>query len=270
MTGSTHAASGMLAAETVLLTGKAPLEYWPAGLLFGAIAGLLADLDHESSTVTTTLPFAGILARFFPHRTVTHGLFGIIAFAFLLRFAFPWMSRILFVSIVAGYISHPVVDMANVMGVAWLAPLPISNPVNPTKNIAGFWAIKWPLFRITTASDAETKFFRPLVWAVLGLLTVSQFKGHTTYATIVPVLLSSACVAMVALVISEKRYVNFFHGVILLAAGAILFGWLWHIPAVRQWFMGAYGQTFRFIAQYKSIINPVIGPIFALYGKVAH
>lgn len=270
MTGSTHTASGMLAAETVLLMGNAPLEYWPVGLLFGAIAGLLPDLDHESSTVTITLPFAGILAPIFQHRTVTHGVFGVLGFAFILRFAFPWMPWLLFASIVAGYVSHAVVDMANVMGVALLSPLPISNQLNPSRNIGGYWAFKWPLLRIATASDAETKLFRPLVWSVLGLLTLSQFKGHTTFQSLVPALLSSAIVLVVALVISEKRYVNFFHGIIFLAATAILGGWLWKIPQVQVWFLSSYGDVLHFFAQYHSVINPIIGPIMALYGSVTH
>ncbi len=270
MTGSTHAASGMLAAETVLLMGHAPLEYWPAGLLFGAIAGLLPDLDHQNSTATVTLPFAGLFAPIFEHRTVTHGVFGILGFAVILRIAFPWMPWILFASIVAGYISHAVVDMANVMGVALLSPLPITNQLNPVRNIGGFWAFKWPFFNITTASDTETKIFRPLVWAVLVLLTISQFKGDTTFNSILSPLMATVIVFVVALVISEKRYANFFHGIILISAAAVLGGWVWKIPAVQIWFYTSYGQTIHFFAQYQPVIAPMLAPIMALYGKVGH
>ena len=77
-------------------------------------------------------------------------------------------------------------------------------------------------------------------------------------------------VFVVARVISEKKYSNFFHGVIFMSATAIIMGWLWKIPEVRVWFMTSYGDVFHFFAQYHSVIAPIIAPITALYGQVAH
>lgn len=253
MTGSTHAASGMLAAELVLISGQAPLEYWPLGLLFGAIAGLVPDLDHDSSTVTRTLPGPNFLAAFFPHRTFTHGIFGIISFAVLIKIAFPTMYPILFMTIVAGYTSHPVVDMFNPQGVAWLYPL--------NEN---FFHLPFGLGFITTGEPLEIRFFGPLIWSLIALTTISQYQT----SKLMPFAIMVGIVILVALTIHEKKYSTFFHGVIIFSAFFIVIRYLFFIPGIRNWFYNAYHVWFAVIQQYPSVFGPVFQMIEPLTGVI--
>jgi membrane-bound metal-dependent hydrolase YbcI (DUF457 family) len=281
MTGKTHACAGMLAAEVVLVATGAPIEYWSAGLLFGAIAALLPDLDQKGSTVTVTLPFAGILSHFFKHRTVTHGLVGILAFSLLLRLAFPLMPVSLFMSIVAGYISHPVVDMANHMGIAIFSPFKTGIKLRHIDTIGGYAALKFPFFNITTGGDRENKVFRPLLWVGLIALTLSpfynlinlngtldQFINTMDMKTLIPAILETITVIIVANIITKHKWAWLFHGVIILSGLAIIGEWLWKVSYFQVWAISFIEPAAIIITDYYSVLIPFVNPITSMFGYI--
>jgi membrane-bound metal-dependent hydrolase YbcI (DUF457 family) len=56
VTGKTHLIAGGLAAGLTLQTLNAPSDAWTAGLLLGLVAGLIPDIDTESSMASKMIP----------------------------------------------------------------------------------------------------------------------------------------------------------------------------------------------------------------------
>ena len=282
MTGKTHACAGMLAAETVLVATGAPIEYWPAGLMLGAIASLLPDLDHHGSTVTVVLPFAGILSHFFKHRTVTHSIIGVLAFSLIVKLAFPLMPVALLLSIIAGYTSHLVVDMFNPMGIAILSPLMKRKHQEHHLSIDGYSSYKVPFADVVTGGFFENRVFRPILWLILIGLTLDQFaRAMNFYSTsfsqffhsinihtMLPAILTSITVIVITSIITKPKYAWFFHILMVLSVFSIIGEWLWKIPEFHTTVLANMNPVLASVTVHYAVLVPVINTLTSMVGFV--
>lgn len=118
MLAPTHiitAQSAYISACVVVLHMPRPTE-----ALTAVAASLISDLDSRQSTVGRLFPFvSGQLEHWVGHRTATHSLIaqavvGVAAY-FFLPFGF-------LLALIAGWVSHSIVDMMTPSGVAWFWP----------------------------------------------------------------------------------------------------------------------------------------------------
>jgi inner membrane protein len=140
MISPTHIAFAEFMYLLVLTTTGVPLDAGNASTV--AIASVLADADTEASTVGKLLPFISRrIERRFRHRTVTHSLLMCAGIAGAC-FGVSWLWKNIYVSsimicVVAGYLSHPLLDTMTVHGVRLfypfagikcVFPLEVNNP----------------------------------------------------------------------------------------------------------------------------------------------
>lgn len=122
MLHGTHSFFAMALMETVLVAGQVPIT-WEVGAAV-VIAGLTAplpDIDHPHAWVTQKVPFGNVVGRFFAHRTFTHSLL-MATFLAALLFVLQtpnWMA----LGVIVGWVSHPLIDLLNPMGVRLFYPL---------------------------------------------------------------------------------------------------------------------------------------------------
>lgn len=131
MLQKTHSAAGLVAAEIVLVYRDAPFLSWDAAgaVLLGCLAGTLADVDKQGSTMAKVLfPLSALLRLLnVRHRTVTHSLLFI---AILMMLALP-LPGLFFWTFIIAYASHPLIDLLNEQGVQLLWPLKLKVRVLP-------------------------------------------------------------------------------------------------------------------------------------------
>lgn len=144
MMGKTHILGGAVAlAAVALATGETDhFPVWAYGA--AGIAALIPDADnHDGSMLnrTTLLPFKILTVPLWwgaPHRGRTHSIVGAVAFAGLM---WLWLmglnmalaaggsltgvaADIMLPALVAGYVSHLVLDLVNIPGMQLLWPIP--------------------------------------------------------------------------------------------------------------------------------------------------
>ncbi|MCP5460027.1 MAG: metal-dependent hydrolase [Gammaproteobacteria bacterium] len=157
-------------ASTLYLAGATVFGYAtdPAGWAIACATANLPDVDLPTSRVGRALFFVSTrLERRFGHRTLTHSLTGLAAFALLLL---PlWLfSPLWYGCALGGYWSHMWLDMANIRGVDLLWPSPI-RVVMPGRRA----------WRMEVGSKAEMVLFVLLIVVALGLYPLSGlgFRG---------------------------------------------------------------------------------------------
>lgn len=121
MRGTTHLTAGLwtglVVAQTHSLDGVS--TWWV--LQLSMVGSLLPDIDHPQSIIGRRLPVSWAFGK---HRTFTHS----IVFVFMLLFGLQKIAPIYHLSdvhiyaLMAGYISHIVLDMMTPHGVALLYP----------------------------------------------------------------------------------------------------------------------------------------------------
>lgn len=148
MTGKTHIIGGV-----ALSLAFAPLTAQDPALMLGAgtIGALLPDICHSGSKIGRTLPLLSkLINTLVGHRTFTHSLLFLVIVGFLLnRFI---ANEALFWGMLAGMISHYILDMATKNGIKLLFPFKLT--------------VRFPL-TIKTGGAGESA-----VFAVLSLFAV--------------------------------------------------------------------------------------------------
>jgi inner membrane protein len=144
----THHIAGLIGAELFILHYHVPVIGWqvPAALMAGYIAGPAADIDKEESLVGRKLwPVSWVIHTLgIRHRTVTHSI-PFIGLLWYLLSLLPIPPVILW-TILAGYASHPFMDLFNEQPVELFWPLrikvrllPIGIPVDsPGEGVIRF------------------------------------------------------------------------------------------------------------------------------------
>ncbi len=143
----THLAFGFLVGLFLYPFSDLSLLWFFGLVLLGA---LLPDIDHRESVISKWIyPVAWILSFFFRHRGIIHsifflgGLFVAVSSFWGVAYAFP---------LLAGFLSHIVIDSITVRGINYLYPL-------TTFRIMGF---------IETGKTGETLLFL-LLLVLIGL-----------------------------------------------------------------------------------------------------
>ncbi len=132
MLQKTHSVAGLLAAEGVLLHFQVPLLSWDtaAALLLGCLAGPLADIDKQGSTMAKVFFPLSFVLRLIDvrHRTLTHSVLFLFGIGALLL---PLLPEPLFWSFLLAYASHSFVDLFNEQGVELLWPIKLKFRLLP-------------------------------------------------------------------------------------------------------------------------------------------
>ncbi|MDO3677975.1 metal-dependent hydrolase [Paenibacillus ehimensis] len=132
MLQKTHSVAGLLAAEGVLLHFQVPLLSWDtaAALLLGCLAGPLADIDKQGSTMAKVFFPLSFVLRLVDvrHRTLTHSVLFLFGIGALLL---PLLPEPLFWSFLLAYASHAFIDLFNEQGVELLWPIKLKFRLLP-------------------------------------------------------------------------------------------------------------------------------------------
>lgn len=153
MLQKTHSAAGLVAAEIILVYEHVPFWSWDAAgaVLLGCLAGTLADVDKPGSTMAKVLFPLSALLRFLGvrHRTVTHSAVFVAALAWALL---P-LPELYFLVAVAGYASHPLIDLLNENGVQLFWPVKgkirlLPKPIAIDTGSSGETVIRWLLLAL--------------------------------------------------------------------------------------------------------------------------
>lgn len=123
MTTSTHIVASTIAVATINIINGSPLH--PAPIAVCAFASILPDIDHPQSIAGRMCkPLSQWLYRTVGHRTLTHSIFG-WAIVAIVCLPLKWMpiDLNLYSAMIIGYISHAIIDLANLEGVALTYPL---------------------------------------------------------------------------------------------------------------------------------------------------
>ncbi len=165
----THIAAGAVAGALVVKLTAAPVKMWPVMIVAASVAALLPDLDKKGSKATRAVPGSGtVIGAVASHRGFMHSLAAIFLISIGLALL-PVIPRELCFAMVAGVISHPLVDTINPRGVQWLWPLKIKF------SLARI--LPWP-FTFSTGSRIETLVLQPALWiAAVWLLAGNKFTA---------------------------------------------------------------------------------------------
>jgi len=173
---ATHAAAGVFAGAVVMRTMEADPALLPWGLLMGAGAAMLPDLDHPGSTAGQRAPVASrLISAAFGHRTATHSLLAAAAFTLALKLIWPSIPPPLLWSAAAGYVSHLAADSLTNEGAMWLWPLRFS-PALPKilpRPMRGLFVTGGPLERHVVAPAL----WIGIGWALMPMLLEFLKKG---------------------------------------------------------------------------------------------
>lgn len=147
MSSSTHAAFGSCAyLFVVVLAGEEPV---PALLALSAASAVAADLDTSSSLPGRLIPpLSRLLEHVVGHRTLTHALLGAAIVGVALAPLLAWSGGA-YAAIIAGYLSHPILDSMSVEGVELFYPFARVRCVFPYDAAAPY------RYRITTGSRGD-------------------------------------------------------------------------------------------------------------------
>jgi inner membrane protein len=123
MTSSTHTIVSTISICAMNLLGGTPLH--PAPIAIGALASILPDIDEPRSRMGRFCPpVSHWLYRKVGHRTLTHGVFGwVVAAVVFLPLKFLPTDVPLYGAAMVGFVSHGLLDLANLEGVALTYPL---------------------------------------------------------------------------------------------------------------------------------------------------
>ncbi|MGB6647108.1 MAG: metal-dependent hydrolase [Bacteroidota bacterium] len=169
MTAPTHVTFAQLVYLLVLTMMGVGLSGMNALLV--ALGSLLPDMDTEASVVGSTMPpLSRWIERRFGHRTLSHSWLFIVALALVLL-PVIWFDGELYVSFLAGYASHPLLDSMTVTGVQIFYPLSTVRCVFPLD-------VKHPhRYRVQTGSRADYMFGVGCLLACVPSFFVAQ-QGH--------------------------------------------------------------------------------------------
>ncbi|MCZ2259550.1 metal-dependent hydrolase [Sporosarcina sp. G11-34] len=119
MTGKTHIVGGIAASLAYAQIGNHdPLIMLGAGI----IGALLPDICHGGSKIGRKLPLLSkLINMLFGHRTLTHSLLFLVIVAWLLNSFIP--NEAVKAGILAGMVSHYLLDMATKNGIKLLFPI---------------------------------------------------------------------------------------------------------------------------------------------------
>ena len=156
MTGKTHIIGGIAASLAYAqFTNHDPLIMVGAGI----IGALLPDICHGGSKIGKTLPILSkIINALFGHRTFTHSLLFLVIIAWLLNSFVP--SDAVKAGILAGMVSHYVLDMATKNGIKLFFPISMT--------------VRFP---VTTKTGSKIE---SLVFSILALL--SFYYGYQAFS----------------------------------------------------------------------------------------
>jgi len=126
MNGKVHGSAGVCIASSLLVTHPTDsIVVATAGIVGGALFGLLPDIDHPRSSLSLqpgVRVIAAFTSRIFKHRGFTHSLTAAAAlYAYL---SITGFKPLLIWTWVGAYLSHIVLDMFNEEGVQLLWPFP--------------------------------------------------------------------------------------------------------------------------------------------------
>lgn len=134
MTGYTHIAGGALAGSIVL--AAAGINVFDTKILMAAAAAgsLLPDIDHTGSKISRTSSLSSVLSRvlklFTKHRGVIHTPFFLLILCVLSGIGISlipleWQTtyRAVITGLLAGYLSHLLLDTLNPGGIMWMFPV---------------------------------------------------------------------------------------------------------------------------------------------------
>lgn len=159
----THLFAGVSAG--LLLSGHAETALVSAGI--SGLTALLPDIDSPDSWIGRRVPLISrSLKASVGHRGPLHSLLGATAVSLALTYLFGHGFKVsLFVPVLAGYLSHLVMDTLNPPGVPWLWPLkrrirvPLVEPMSllerlvvaPGMFLACCW-LAWPALKALAVS----------------------------------------------------------------------------------------------------------------------
>ncbi|CAG7640065.1 hypothetical protein PAESOLCIP111_04098 [Paenibacillus solanacearum] len=151
MLQKTHSFAGLLAAEgAVLYMQNSPFSWESAAaLLIGCLAGPLADIDKQGSTMAKIFFPLSALLRLIKvrHRTMTHSILFIAALGML----FSSLPPLLYWSFLLAYASHPLIDLFNEQGVELCWPVKIKFRLLPKFAAIDTGSVSETLFRYILA-----------------------------------------------------------------------------------------------------------------------
>lgn len=157
MRGSTHMIGGAAAAFTVMtLTGISEFQTLAVGAVFGALGGLIPDIDHPNSKIAHKTGFIGAaISKIFHHRGIWHTpvLYAVVWVVLQVCNGSSIWVNLLF----AGIASHLLLDMLNPTGIPFLFPFTkrkihlamIRTGGKLEKAISFLLAISIPLLAVT-------------------------------------------------------------------------------------------------------------------------
>ncbi|TLS36832.1 metal-dependent hydrolase [Pseudalkalibacillus caeni] len=144
MEGKTHLLGGICIGSVVhYYSFGTSLEISQSFLLIGSslVGSILPDICHPGSTAgRKTKALSKRIAAFFGHRTVTHSLFFLFFVNWLVSYLPLASNDVVQNGILAGMISHYILDALTVRGIKLFYPLPIR--------------VRFPIF-IKTGSSKE-------------------------------------------------------------------------------------------------------------------
>ncbi|TVY09039.1 metal-dependent hydrolase [Paenibacillus cremeus] len=147
MLQKTHSFAGLLAAEGVVLYLQPSPVSWEsaAALLIGCLAGPLADIDKQGSTMAKIFFPLSFLLHLggIRHRTFTHSFLCLIGLGLL----FTSLPPLLYWSFLLAYASHPLIDLLNEQGVELIWPLKLKFRLLPKFMAIGTGSMMETLFR---------------------------------------------------------------------------------------------------------------------------
>lgn len=152
MLARTHFLGGIAAG---VLTGT------PVNVIISGVSSLLPDIDHANSWIGRRTPVVswGIQALF-GHRGIMHSLLGALLVGWLVPVLVGYFGfSISWKVVLAGYLSHLVLDTLTPSGVPWLWPLS--------------WKIAVPLVR--TGGGLEKVVVMPALFLLTGYLAWRTF-----------------------------------------------------------------------------------------------
>ncbi len=120
MTAATHVSFAEFLYLLLLTTTGVALNAGNALLM--AVASALPDIDTGASFIGKLFPFVSLrIERRFGHRTLTHSVIFLVPLA-LATLPLAFVSGDLYACLLAGYVSHPLLDTVNVNGVKLFYP----------------------------------------------------------------------------------------------------------------------------------------------------
>ncbi|TWI58992.1 metal-dependent hydrolase [Halalkalibacter nanhaiisediminis] len=127
MKGTTHIIGGLAAAAITTHTFNVPVQepiIFYTAALFGSV---IPDICHPKSMVGRMIPIISIsLGRIFGHRTITHSLLFVLVTMWLLSLVTFQNAADIQTGLVAGIISHIILDAMTPRGVKLLYPIQTS------------------------------------------------------------------------------------------------------------------------------------------------